>query len=161
MLGLRRIVLLDHSSSITERDVSSGDPPKASQENPLRDTELANPRGSRREDYHNANNIGEISYAAFQDAQTRTHLMPYSLVCISRPGHLRMLSLRDLRYVGLVYGILYLFFTAFPISFQQDRGWGEVSTSSIQPPTNFRFTYTNPYTRAMVVFLSSPSPLES
>lgn len=28
-------------------------------------------------------------------------------------------------YVGLVYGILYLFFTAFPISFQQDRGWGE------------------------------------
>ncbi|KAI9845556.1 MAG: hypothetical protein M1837_004653 [Sclerophora amabilis] len=28
-------------------------------------------------------------------------------------------------YVGLAYGILYLFFTAFPISFQEQRGWSE------------------------------------
>lgn len=26
-------------------------------------------------------------------------------------------------YMALVYGILYLFFTAYPISFQQERGW--------------------------------------
>ena len=26
-------------------------------------------------------------------------------------------------YISLVYGILYLFFTAYPVSFQEDRGW--------------------------------------
>ena len=26
-------------------------------------------------------------------------------------------------YMGLIYGILYLFFTAYPISFQEERGW--------------------------------------
>jgi hypothetical protein len=26
-------------------------------------------------------------------------------------------------YIGLVYGYLYLFFEAFPISFQEERGW--------------------------------------
>lgn len=87
--------------------------------------------------------------------------MPNSLVCIPLPGQLRMLILRDLRYVGLVYGILYLFFTAFPISFQQDRGWGEVSTLSTQNPTNLSFPHTEIFTRATVVFLSSPSPSES
>lgn len=28
-------------------------------------------------------------------------------------------------YMGLIYGILYLFFTAYPISFQEERGWNE------------------------------------
>jgi len=28
-------------------------------------------------------------------------------------------------YLGLVYGILYLFFEAFPVSFQEERGWNE------------------------------------
>ena len=28
-------------------------------------------------------------------------------------------------YMGLIYGILYLFFESTPISFQQERGWNE------------------------------------
>jgi DHA1 family multidrug resistance protein-like MFS transporter len=28
-------------------------------------------------------------------------------------------------YMGLIYGILYLFFEAYPISFQEQRGWNQ------------------------------------
>jgi hypothetical protein len=28
-------------------------------------------------------------------------------------------------YMALIYGILYLFFTAYPISFQEQRGWNQ------------------------------------
>lgn len=28
-------------------------------------------------------------------------------------------------YLGLIYGILYLFFEAYPISFQEERGWNQ------------------------------------
>lgn len=74
---------------------------------------------------------GKEYRSSLETTQTTISMQKHLLAALSRPWVMLftepIVTLLSL-YMAIVYGVLYLFFAAFPIVFQQHRGWSEGKT---------------------------------